>query len=146
MHPVTRQELAHIAIKSCGAPYDETTFWATSACDDTDDIDVYYLTNAATCDDFGLGLLAAAGNRGTDPRPGIPDSAPCTNVIRFPWDKMNVLFCNLCRDRIKGGARSGLLRQHGDCIQMMDNQKTVLFEQTPVPKAVMHGLAYARFT
>ena len=59
--PVTRQELADIAIKSCGAPYDETTFWATPTYDDTDDIDVYYHTNVATCDDFGF-MKAAEGN------------------------------------------------------------------------------------
>lgn len=52
--PVTRQELADIAIKSCGAPYDETTFWATPTYDDTEEIDVYYHTNVATCDDFGF--------------------------------------------------------------------------------------------
>lgn len=59
--PVTRQELADIAIKSCGAPYDETTFWATPTYDDLDEIDVYYHTNVATCDDFGF-MKAAGGN------------------------------------------------------------------------------------
>ncbi|MDO4268541.1 MAG: glycoside hydrolase family 28 protein [Eubacteriales bacterium] len=52
--PVSREELADIAIKSCGAPYDETTFWATPTYDDLDDIDTYYHTNVATCDDFGF--------------------------------------------------------------------------------------------
>lgn len=59
--PVARQELADIAIKSCGAPYDETTFWATPTYDDTEEIDVYYHTNVATCNDFGF-MAAASGN------------------------------------------------------------------------------------
>lgn len=58
---VTREELADIAIKSCGAPYDETTFWATPTYDDLEEIDTYYHTNVATCNDFGF-MLAAEGN------------------------------------------------------------------------------------
>ena len=58
---VTREELADIAIKSCGAPYDETTFWATPTYDDLADIDTYYHTNVATCNDFGF-MMAAEGN------------------------------------------------------------------------------------
>ncbi len=59
--PVTREELADIAIKSCGAPYDETTFWATPTYDDLEEIDEYYHTNVATCNDFGF-MMAAEGN------------------------------------------------------------------------------------
>lgn len=59
--PVTREELADIAIKSCGAPYDETTFWATPTYDDLEEIDTYYHTNVATCNDFGF-MMAAEDN------------------------------------------------------------------------------------
>ena len=58
---VTREELADIAIKSCGAPYDETTFWATPTYDDVEEIDTYYHTNVATCKDFGF-MTADEGN------------------------------------------------------------------------------------